>query len=252
MNKWEAFKKLYNVSGKDTTAADNYKYHFEEQFANIDFAGKSVLEIGCGRGFLSLYIALFTEAAKITALDESAGHGGKEGVLNVLRDNVSYLKLGKRLEIIEADAIKFDSADPFDIIIANNCLHHFVNNGQKYFRDPAVSEAYIKIFKHLWELLANNGQLVIGEIDPFNLWRFLLPNLFFSSIEWHIHPPLSGFLDAIEKAGFHSASVNTDVPYKLRILRRFVSNALFRPFMRGSVFIFAKKCKYAIHRTELG
>jgi 2-polyprenyl-3-methyl-5-hydroxy-6-metoxy-1,4-benzoquinol methylase len=73
MDNWAYFKKLYNTGPKDN--ADNFRYHFNQQFSRISFTGKNVLEVGCGRGFLPLYIALFADAATVTAVDESAGHG---------------------------------------------------------------------------------------------------------------------------------------------------------------------------------
>ncbi len=240
MNKWESFKKLYNASMEDT--ADNFGYHFQEQFADVNFTGKSVLEIGCGKGFLSLYIALFTDAAKITALDESAGEGSEAGILKVLKGNVSYLKLGKRLEVIEADALKYEP-EPFDIIVANNCLHHFVDNGQKYWQDNEVSEGYQGMFRHFASLLKVSGELIIGEIDPFNLWRILMAKLFFQTIEWRIHPPMSAWIDAVEKGGFFGYRLKTVVPYKLRGFKKFLSHDIFRPVLRGGVLIYAKKVR---------
>ena len=238
MNNWETFKKLYNAGTEDT--ADNFDYHFKEQFADVDFAGKSVLEVGCGKGFLSLYIALFTNAAKITALDESTGEGSEVGVLNILKRNVSYLRLGKRLEVIEADALKY-KPEPFDVIVANNCLHHFVANGQKYWQDSRVSEGYQEMFGHFASLLKDDGVLIVGEIDPLNLWHFLLPKLVFPHTDWKIHPSLSAWIDAIEKGGFFWIVIKTVVPYKLRVFKKLLSHDIFRPVLRGGVLIYAQK-----------
>ena len=47
MYSWDTFKKIYN---NDSENADNFRYHFYEQFSEIDFRGKTVLGIGCGKG----------------------------------------------------------------------------------------------------------------------------------------------------------------------------------------------------------
>jgi SAM-dependent methyltransferase len=235
------FRQLYKSHNRPPkNNADNFIYHFREQFANIDFTGKKVLEVGCGHGFLSLYIALFTNATGITAIDESAGHGAQAGILNTLRNNVLCLNLENRLQIVETDALKFNS-DRFDIIIANNCLHHFVNRGQIYWTDARVSNGYQNMFRYFNALLTKGGQLIIQEIDPQNIWRFLLPKMIFPDTDWPIHPPLSGWLDAINKAGFYPIKLKTGVPYKLRFLKPLLQNRLFRPFMRGAVHIFCSK-----------
>lgn len=239
MSNWASFKELYNNTGHRKNA-DNFRYHFNQQFADISFTDKSILEVGCCQGFLSLYIALFTGATKITAIDESAGHGSEVGVLDVLRNNVAYLKLESRLEVIQADALEFKSG-PFDIIIANNCLHHFVDYKREYGGVSGISENLQMMFQHFEILLNSCGKLIIQEIDPLNLWRFLCPKLVFPNTDWTIHPSLSEWLDALKKAGFCSIRLRTGIPYKLRFLRRFLSNRVFRLFMCGEVLIYCQK-----------
>lgn len=237
MYSWDTFKKIYNNHMED---ADNFRYHFDEQFSGVDFRGETVLEVGCGKGFISLYIAMFTEAYHVTALDESSGHGSETGILEVLKNNIALLELESRLEAIEANALAFKS-DPFDLIIANNCLHHFVDNGEKYWKDPYAANGYKNMFRHFEELLQKNGRIIIQEIDPFNLWRHVSAKLFFPNTDWSIHPPLSGWLDAIKSGGFPSVELKTVVPYKLRLFRNIFSNNMFRPLLKGGVLFFCNK-----------
>ncbi|MCK5506317.1 MAG: class I SAM-dependent methyltransferase [Thermodesulfovibrionia bacterium] len=238
MNNWGTFKKLYNVGIKDT--ADNFDYHFKEQFADVDFTGKSVLEVGCGKGFVSLYIAMFTGAYHVTALDEAVGHGSEVGIMDALKENIARIGLESRLEAIEADALTYHS-ESFDIIIANNCLHHFVDNGKQYWEDPIVADGYQNMFRHFAELLKSDGRLIIREMDPFNVWRYVLPKLVFPTIDWSIHPPLSGWLDAIRKATFDIVYIKTVVPYKLRSVQKIFANGMFRHLLRGGFLIYSRK-----------
>lgn len=236
MYSWDTFERIYNNQLEN---ADNFRYHFYEQFSEIDFRGKTVLEVGCGKGFVSLYIAMFTGAYHVTALDESAGHGSETEIIEGLKNNIVHLRLGKRLVAIKANALTYQS-EPFDIIIANNCLHHFVDNGKQYWKDPIVAEGYQNIFRHFAELLQSNGRLIIKEFDPFNIWRYISSNLFFANIDWSIHPPLSGWLDAIRKATF-SVYVKTVVPYKLRAVQKIFANDMFRHLLRGGFLIYCCK-----------
>lgn len=238
MHKLEKFKRLYNLSMKDT--ACNFVYHFRDQFENINFERKNILEVGCGKAFLSLYIALFTNVATLTSLDENAGDGSEVGVLNILCRNLKYFGMEKRIKIIESDILAYNS-NLFDIIIANNCLHHVVDNGQLYWVDSNVRESYQIMLRHLFSLLCDEGLLVIVEMDPFNVWRFLFPKLFFPKMNWRAHAPINAWLDALKKCGFIQVDKKTVVPYKLRLFRRIINRKIFRPFLMGGVIIYSKK-----------
>jgi len=234
---WDDFKKIYNTGSEN---ADYFRYHFYEQFSEIDFRGKTVLEVGCGKGFVSLYIAMLTGAYHVTAIDEAVGRGSKIGILDALKENIGHLGLESHLKAIEADALTYQSK-PFDIIIANNCLHHFVDNGKQYWKDPIVANGYQNMFRHFAELLQNDGRLLIKEFDPFNIWRYISPNSFFTNIDWSIHPPFSGWLDAIRKATFYPFYVKTVVPYKLRAAQQIFAKGMFRPLFKGGVLIYCCK-----------
>lgn len=170
---------------------------------------------------------------------ELARHGSEVGILDALKENIARLGLESRLEAIEADAFTYQS-EPVDIIIANNCLHHFVDNGKQYWKDPIVADGYQNMFRHFAGLLKSDGRLIIREMDPFNVWRYVLPKLVFPTIDWSIHPPLSGWLDAIRKATFDTY-MKTVVPYKLRSAQKILAKNMFRPILKGRVLIYCCK-----------
>ena len=127
------------------------------------------------------------------------------------------------------------------LIIANNCLHHFVDNGKQYWKDPIVADGYQNMFRHFAGLLKSDGRLIIREMDPFNVWRYVLPKLVFPTIDWSLHPPLSGWLDAIRKATFDTVYMKTVVPYKLRSVQKIFAKNMFRHLFRGGVLIYCCK-----------
>ena len=237
MYSWDLFKSLYNDNISD---ANYFLFHFNEQFNEIDLKNKNILEVGCGRGYLSLYIAMFKEACHVTALDENAGHGSKEGILHELKRNINNLGLENKLEAIETNALLFKE-NKYDIIIANNCLHHFVNNGHDYLENPVVANNYITMINHFGQLLEKNGYFIIQEFDIFNIWKYVASKYIFPNIDWSLHPPLSGWIDAINKVEYFSYKVKNQVPYKLRYLEKILSYNYFRPFLKGGVYIYCFK-----------
>jgi len=160
------FNKLYNTH----TSADpqRHAFHIEDQFAGITLDDKNILEVGCGKGFTSLYLALLNTNTSVTALDQAAGNGSEEGVLNSIKEIVSAHQLEHCLSVEETDVYDFHNYDSYDLIIANNCLHHFCENGQNYFSENAVKNCYIDLFSHLYKLLKNEGLICVSECPSKN------------------------------------------------------------------------------------
>ena len=100
MNKTEKFNELYLKNNPDSV--QNFEFHFGQQFQGIDFENKKILEIGCGKGFLSLYIACFKNPAEVIALDEDEGEGSDLNVLDMVTQNIKLLELDN-IKIVKND-----------------------------------------------------------------------------------------------------------------------------------------------------
>ena len=127
-------------------------YLFETLLKDISFEGKRVLEVGCGKGELALYIAMCTNVNEIIALDEAKGQGSPENITQTLKDGI--ISTGLKNIIVEEKDIMENSFpdDCFDIVIANNSLHHVVENGM-IFGNTNARQAYIALFFELKQLL---------------------------------------------------------------------------------------------------
>ena len=72
----DQYKTWYDFSvATGTDTFNKFYYHIQNQFHSLPLAGKRVLEVGCGKGAVSLFLAAFSGAKQVVALDE----GGWEG-----------------------------------------------------------------------------------------------------------------------------------------------------------------------------
>ena len=239
MADWEKFRRIYAAHNSDT--AEHLRFHVVEQLRGIDLSGKSVLEVGCGKGFTSLFLALFSQATCVTALDENRGVGSPPGVLSILTRLSAQLGVENRLAIVEGDIMEMTPDDErlgrYDVIIANQTIHHVVDHGARYWKDTLVRERYTEAFRQLREFAVPGGTLSVSEVNPYNLWRWIAPDLVFPNIVWEGHPPVSAWVDAFRRGGWSDVQVCYSVPYKLRVIGALLSNSMVNLCLRGGVYV---------------
>lgn len=116
---------------------------FEQLFSQIDLSNvKKVLEVGCGIGVLSSYLAekYEWEVAGIDLDPEQI-----ERAKNDYREN-------KYLKFLEADATKLPFGDnEYDLVLSSDALHHIVSDWEK-----ALSE--------ISRVLRPNGYYVLNDL----------------------------------------------------------------------------------------
>lgn len=231
------FDEIYDASTNDSVK--KFRYHLEQQLRNISLKGRDIIEVGCGKGFVSLYIALFCGARKIVALDESEGIGSEKGVLGFLEKTVEDLNI-RNTKVVKSDIMKTSFPDgSFDIIIANNALHHIVRTGKYILNDITTKNEWITLFRELKRLLKANGILILGEFSRKIIWRYI--KLRYRQIDWELHPTLREWLLVINLAGFKKIRFKYTVPYKLRTLESLFSNPMASFFMNSTFNIYAQK-----------
>ena len=123
-----AFQKMYQQYYSDYEPYDAFLFHAQEELKDCFLEGKDILEIGCGRGAFSLFMALSGKAQKVLALDESAGFGADGTNLRRLEEIVRNHSIDN-VETIEASISKIPFPEgSFDVIVANFSLHHVIRS----------------------------------------------------------------------------------------------------------------------------
>jgi SAM-dependent methyltransferase len=237
----EIYKNWYNSCVAELNDnSEKYLYHLYKQISILDLKNKKILEIGCGKGAVSLFLAMFFEIEKITSLDEAAGEGAPIGINNTLREAVNNFNINN-IEVVDKDIMRNSYPDGFfDILIANNALHHVIDSG-KITGDNNVHKEYSKLFIELRRLLCEGGYLSINEFSRLSIWSWFPIKFRWKNIEWDLHPTQKEWLSVIKEAGFTIISTKYLVPYPLRHFEFLFSNSLAQYFYYPSFVITAKK-----------
>ena len=236
MSRSNQFQKIY-YQYRPAGTIDKYLYHAEEQFREIDIKGKTVLDIGCGNGLLSLWLALVKDAGNIVAIDEYEGIGEDRKNFNAFKKVIEENSIS--IDLTKLDFLKnnFGSAS-FDMVVANYTLHHIVRTEKYIHNDTETRNQWIHLFSEIKRILKKDGVLILKEVTRFSLWRFL--PLRFRYMDWEIHPTMKEFKYVMQEEGFKNITVRNVVNYKLRYFSNLLEDSpLFSFIVNPNFYLIA-------------
>ncbi|MCL4307294.1 MAG: class I SAM-dependent methyltransferase [Candidatus Thermoplasmatota archaeon] len=144
----------------------------------------SILDVGCGNGFLLSIAGMFYPRSMLTGIDSFSGSSLHGSSIALARKNMNILGIGERTTIREVDLLENKLPQgKFDLIISNLVLH---NLGGRRFQAYSI----------IGDLLRGNGHFLNGDLflqtsafsDKFSRDMKKISNLF--RVEFTIEPPV--------------------------------------------------------------
>lgn len=160
------------------------KTRLEIRFGEIDFSGKSVLDIGAGKGMFSAYAA-HQGAERIVALEPEI-EGSSRGMIKTLQNIADqYPEIDVRKDTFQD---YWEKNECFDVVISNNSINHLDEDACINLKDlESAQEKYHKIFEKLGKITTSSADIVIADATPRNLWNDIGIHSPFINLEWHKH-----------------------------------------------------------------
>ena len=237
------FNPLYTRYLAEHEPLDAFLFHADEQLRRISLADKDILEIGCGGGAFSLYMALCGKAKKVIALDEAEGKGFAIKPFKQLQTILQNHKI-PNLTVVKSSI--YDYAVPensFDLIVGNFSLHHAIRPFGYLFKNEKARHAALSTFKLLHSLLKDGGMVVLREMSRSNFWRFLPYKWKMSHVDWKGHATLNEWLWIIGKGGFDDVHHTFLTPFFLRTWPSFFIRSKYANFFFSSSFYLYGTCR---------
>jgi SAM-dependent methyltransferase len=204
-------------------------------FEGIDFAGKRVLDVGGGNGYLSLYAAS-RGAAEALCL-EPALQGSRTPDQQIFERLKAALPVGDRVQMEGTPFERHDAgAARYDVLILHDSVNHLNERAcAELHRDLTARQTYLALFQRLASLASPGAALVLSDCTCSNLFPLLgLRNPFVPAINWDIHQPPELWASLLQEAGFAEPWIRWSPVNRLGwIGRRFLANKVAAYFLTG-------------------
>ncbi|MCW9046522.1 MAG: cyclopropane-fatty-acyl-phospholipid synthase family protein [Gammaproteobacteria bacterium] len=132
----------WDETTKDLTQAEDKALQITCNHADLE-NGQSILELGCGWGSLTLWMAQYYPLSQITAVSNS--HSQKEFILK----KADALGL-KNIQVITCDMNDFNTIEKFDRVVSVEMFEHMRNWEQLYKQVSTWLKDDGKFFKHVF------------------------------------------------------------------------------------------------------
>ena len=198
----DAFFEIMRAEGLCRRAA-NMRFHMWQLFGTYSFAGRSVLDIGGGRGELSFFAAS-RGASIVTCLEPSLAGSSSSCQETFQRIAAKYELSNVELCPITFQAYSATRVEQVDLIVSNASINHIDEDAcSRLTLDGAAMQRFRVLAQSMFAALRPGGRLVIADCFRRNLFAQLgLRNWFAPNIEWELHQQPATWVSLFEETGF--------------------------------------------------
>lgn len=214
----------------------------ERLYGPVSVVGKTVLEVGSGRGALAMYTAL-AGARRVYSIEPEFA-GSRSGMVECQRERIAELGLDN-VELITADFNRFEPGElRVDVLVSNASINHVFESRHHARSDRATWEGYIQVAQKFRRCLQPDGVAVVadaGRYGFFALARYCgLPERWCwrkQNIGFRNHQNAGTWREIFQAAGYRRCQIDYPLPYPLRSLGPLVNNRLTNFFLEGSFIL---------------
>ena len=237
------FVKLFHKETGYTQAKSEFLW--QQFLGGINMRGKRVLDVGCGNGSHSFFLASFGGAHEVISVDPYLGEGSPADSYEVFRSRSEKLGL-KNVRLVREDFRTIEELGKFDIIVSISVLHHIHETDEDTRHHTKARQEILLTFNKLLTLLNPEGWLIIVEASRYNITQFSRifgyrgPG-YLAQMDW-THKQLPAAWTSIAKeAGFTNIQFCYYVPFHLRQLSSLLKNLIFNYLTTSAYIIRAQR-----------
>jgi len=187
----------------------NLRQHLDVFFGDVRLAGRSVLDVGGGKGLLTFAAA--QRGARDAVLMEPELAGSTEGVTRRFQERARALGLEDRVSLVSATLQAWQPGERrFDVVLSANSINHWDEPACiEAHRSDAARATYVGLLRKLFGMTRPGGDLIVTDAARRNLFGDLgLRNPLSRDIEWEKHQSPHFWAGICAEAGFAEPRVS--------------------------------------------
>lgn len=239
-----ALAKMLEEDGHDNL--DGYLHEAAHLFKGVPIAGRTLLEIGSGKGLMTMYAAM-QGAARIVSMEPEM-IGSQAGMITLQQQRLDRLGI-QTVEFLPAD---FNEWDPhggtFGVVLCRAAINHLHASDQHALRHQRTYRGYLDIVRKMHRVTAPGGVVLITDACRYafftatrNLGIRRPWDLSKTGINWRHHQNPQTWAKIFRDAGFSSVDVRYPLPYRLRQFGGLVDTVTANFFLQGSFILRATR-----------
>ncbi|MHC5059695.1 MAG: class I SAM-dependent methyltransferase [Planctomycetota bacterium] len=192
------------IDGRKTP--QSVKYTCNEVFEGIDLAGKNLLEIGAGEGYLSAYASQYANHA--TAI-EPQGQGSSEERASKI-DKIHEALSADNFEVVHDTIQNYSCTErKYDIVLMHNSVNHLDEAKCMTLKESEDSRrGYSEIFEKISNMMSPGAKMIVIDCSRYNFFQLLhVKHPICPQIDWNKHQSPETWLGILEPLGFKKDSV---------------------------------------------